>query len=134
MPSNVESDYRAWFTKAQEDETALQTLMLAGTAFGPACFHAQQMAEKYLKGLLVFHKKSFPKVHDLLSIETLLLNIDTDVSNLHTDLVILNEYSMGGRYPGDEIEKTLSGAPQRAHGRQSSKKFYDLKTWRLISR
>lgn len=127
MPSNVESDYRAWFTKAQEDETALQTLMLAGTAFGPACFHAQQMAEKYLKGLLVFHKKSFPKVHDLLSIETLLLNIDPDVSNLHTDLVILNEYSIRGRYPGDEIEITLSEAQQAATAANRVKSFVTSK-------
>lgn len=55
---------QAWFAKADED------LELARRALGPgrpltamACYHAQQCAEKYLKGYLVAHDVPFRFVH-----------------------------------------------------------------------
>ena len=57
---------RNWFEKADQD------LELARRALGPgkplpamACFHAQQCAEKYLKGYLIAHSVPFRFVHDL---------------------------------------------------------------------
>ena len=54
----------AWFAKADDD------LVLARRALGPdrplpdlACYHAQQCAEKYLKGYLVAHGVPFRFVH-----------------------------------------------------------------------
>ena len=56
----------AWFAIADDD------MELARRALGPdrplpalACFHAQQCAEKYLKGYLVARGVSFRFVHDL---------------------------------------------------------------------
>ena len=55
---------QAWFAKAADD------LELARRALGPdrpvpdlACYHAQQCAEKYLKGYLVAHGVPFRFVH-----------------------------------------------------------------------
>ncbi|HOE12382.1 MAG TPA: HEPN domain-containing protein [bacterium] len=35
----------------------------------PACFHAQQAAEKYLNALLTWHQIEFPKTHSSLDLE-----------------------------------------------------------------
>ena len=55
---------RGWLRKAKSDMVILQAA-LAADAFDGACFHAQQAAEKYLKGFLAFHEKPFPFTHNL---------------------------------------------------------------------
>ncbi len=101
MQENNTTDYNEWFEKAKEDEDAGKTIIKNGTFFAPACFHFQQMAEKYLKGLLVFYNKGFPKAHDLIQLETLLLDKSPNIKELHNDLKILNRYYIETRYPGD---------------------------------
>lgn len=54
-----------WFEKAADDELSIRAILREG-APSTACFLSQQMAEKYLKGMLVFHGRFSPKVHDLL--------------------------------------------------------------------
>ncbi len=117
MPNKVEKNYLDWFKKAEEDEFAGKEILDAGRFFAPACFHFQQMTEKYLKGLLVFHDKEFPKVHDLLEIEALLLEIEPGIKNCENELDLLNRYYIETRYPGDypeftrkEAEKALKAA------------------------
>ena len=60
------SPEQKWFEKADQD------LEMARRALGPekplpemACYHAQQCAEKYLKGYLIAHSVPFRFVHDL---------------------------------------------------------------------
>jgi HEPN domain-containing protein len=50
---------RGRLRKAANDMVTLEAALAAG-AFDGACFHAQQAAEKYLKGFLAFHEKPFP--------------------------------------------------------------------------
>jgi len=50
---------RGWLRKAASDMVTLDAAVGAGS-FDTACFHAQQAAEKYLKGLLAFHDLPFP--------------------------------------------------------------------------
>ena len=95
----------AWFYKASEDELSTRAILKDGSP-STACFLSQQMAEKYLKGMLVFHKKTFPKVHDLLELETLLLESVPDIQKLHFDLELLNRYYIETRYPGNFPEFT----------------------------
>jgi len=85
-----------------------------GGAFSTACFLSQQMAEKYLKGLLVFFDRPFPKIHDLLDLETALLPDLPKIQDLHPYLKELNRYYTETRYPGDYPEFTLRAA-QDAH-------------------
>ena len=93
-------NYASWFSKADEDELSVRAVLKEG-APSTACFLSQQIAEKYLKGLLIFCGKDFPKVHDLLALETLLLDAVTDIQKLHSDLGLLNRYYIETRYPGD---------------------------------
>ncbi|MFQ5846629.1 MAG: HEPN domain-containing protein [Candidatus Methylomirabilales bacterium] len=57
---------RQWVEKAEEDlTTAEHTLTLrARCPLGTVCFHAQQCAEKYLKGLLTLLAVPFPRTHE----------------------------------------------------------------------
>ena len=93
---------RAWIEKAEHDlKTAEHTLRLSDDCpFDTICFHAQQCAEKYLKALLVYSRREFPKTHDLAALLRLLSSEPT----LQTDvdaLLALNRYTVEARYPGD---------------------------------
>ncbi len=55
---------RAWFKKAENDLiNAENTIKMDAPPTDTICFHAQQCAEKYLKGFLTFHQIGFPKTH-----------------------------------------------------------------------
>lgn len=107
MRNSVEYDPLAWLKKAAEDELSARAVLKEG-APSTGCFLSQQMAEKFLKGLLVFYGKEFLKVHDLLELETLLLDVDPGVRGLHDDLKLLNRYYVETRYPGDYPEFSLT--------------------------
>src|SRR5947209_6240307 len=93
---------RQWVTRAEEDLlTAEHTLTLGETCpHSTVCFHSQQCAEKYLKGLLVFLGVDFPRTHDLME---LVPRVPASAGLLLTvaDLGSLNRYAVETRYPGD---------------------------------
>ena len=94
-----------WLEKAHEDELSSQSLLKhKDAAPSTVCFLAQQMAEKCLKGFLIFHTNEFPKSHDLLDLETILLKFAPDIKKVHQDLNLLNQYYVEARYPGDYPE------------------------------
>ena len=91
---------QAWFAKADED------LEIARRALGPdrplpamACYHAQQCAEKNLKGYLVAHGAPFRLVHDLSYLIRLCAGLKPDFADLRSAAEILNEYLAITRYP-----------------------------------
>ena len=106
MPISQEKNYDAWLKKAEEDALSAKAVLKDG-APSVACFLAQQTAEKYLKGLLVFYKKPFPKVHDLMELETLLLDVEQGIKEVHNEIESLNQYYVETRYPGDFPDFTL---------------------------
>lgn len=107
MKKNHKQRHQDWFRKASEDELSAKAVLENG-APSTGCFLSQQMAEKYLKGLLVYLGQNFPKVHDLLELESLILEKNPDVSSIHSDLQLLNRYYVETRYPGDYPEFTLT--------------------------
>ncbi len=68
MKNNKQEFAREWIRRADEDEKAGKIILKQGRLFGLASFHFQQMAEKYLKGYLVFKENKFRKIHDLTEI------------------------------------------------------------------
>lgn len=103
MTGKPKKMHLGWFNKAKEDELSIKAVLKEGHP-STGCFLAQQMAEKYLKGLMVFLDRNFPKVHDLLELETLLLDAYPDIKAIHPDLELLNRYYIETRYPGDYPE------------------------------
>lgn len=128
LENSAKKSYQEWFQKAEEDEQAGRVIIKNGTFFAPACFHFQQMAEKYLKGLLVFYNKKFPKTHDLIHLETLLMDKVSEIKELHNDLEILSRYYIETRYPGDYPQFPQKDAEEALYSAESIKDFALRKT------
>ncbi len=95
-----ESNWQAWVRKAEEDLLDIQNnLMAQEVPWSPVCFHAQQAAEKMLKGLLVFRGVQPRKTHDLLELLEESLAFEPRVDALRADCLLLNPYSVEVRYP-----------------------------------
>lgn len=94
-----------WFEKGNEDIlSAASILKHRDGSPSTVCFLAQQTAEKFLKGALLYFKQDIFKVHDLLQLETKLLARGILTDSIHGDLITLNRYYIETRYPGDYPE------------------------------
>lgn len=100
----METNYKEWIKRAKDDKLSIQAILKENGPTNTVCFLSQQMAEKYLKALMVFHHKKFPKVHDLLKLESLVEKINPDIRELDNEIDILNRYYIKTRYPGDYPE------------------------------
>jgi HEPN domain-containing protein len=66
------------------------------------CFDAQQAAEKCLKGLLIYLGKKPPRTHSIGHLFNVLRRgCKITVPREINEAVILNEYAVATRYPGD---------------------------------
>ncbi|PIR72615.1 MAG: hypothetical protein COU42_00670 [Candidatus Nealsonbacteria bacterium CG10_big_fil_rev_8_21_14_0_10_36_24] len=63
------------------------------------CFQCQQAVEKYLKGFLVYHKRKFPKIHDLTQLLKLCAKIDKNFLKFLEKTDTLSQYYLVSRYP-----------------------------------
>lgn len=102
-----------WLDYAHNDELNAKSILTHRDGHpNGTCFLSQQMAEKYLKALVVFFKKHVPRVHDLLELETILMLVQSEVEELHEDLTVLNRYYIATRYPGDYPEFSWKDAKE----------------------
>ena len=102
---------RRWVEKAENDLlTAANMLKLVRKCpTDIVCFHAQQCVEKYLKGLLVWRNRPFPKTHDLTALMG--LSAAADRPELAADeQEMLTRYATVTRYPGDYAPISLTEA------------------------
>lgn len=108
-----ESLHKEWLTKGDDDYLNARSIITHrdGTPSG-VCFLSEQMAEKYLKALLVYRKEPVPKIHDLLRLETILIKRIPDITTLHEYLATLNRYYIETRYPGDYPEFSWQDAQE----------------------
>lgn len=133
MITNQEKDYQEWFKKAEEDELSIRAILKEGGAPSTACFLSQQLAEKYLKGFLVFHNKEFRKVHDLLELERLVMEVEPKIKEYEKELDLLNTYYFETRYPGNYPEFTLAEAEQSFEAAKGIKDFILKKINNIIN-
>jgi len=100
-----------WLAKADQDMKAGEALLaLEPPHLYPACFHAQQAAEKYRKALLTWHQIEFPKTHAIELLLDLLKHVDTQTASQLQDASELTPYGVDIRYPGDQPEPELDEA------------------------
>jgi HEPN domain-containing protein len=94
-----------WLKKADEDfGLARQLLSEESNYLHAIAFHSQQAAEKYLKALLVFHQREFPKTHDIAQLLDILATVDKDTASKLDSVDELNPFAIEARYPGDFLE------------------------------
>lgn len=65
------------------------------------CFDCQQAVEKSLKALLIFHQIEFPYTHSISRLLEIIEAHGITIPNIARDSVILSEYAVETRYPGD---------------------------------
>jgi len=90
----------AWFVCASED---LRMAQYAATDVPPmasqACFHAQQAAEKALKGLLAAANLDVPRTHDVLQLVGIVRAFAPEVEQFAEDAGVLTRFAVSARYP-----------------------------------
>jgi HEPN domain-containing protein len=103
---------RQWLVKAQHD------LLLAERARQPPAvlegitFHAQQTAEKALKGYLAWRNQRFGKTHALPSLVSRCASMEPDFATLLDAAEALDEFIATGRYPDVAVEPTPEAAEE----------------------
>ncbi len=97
-PSTLE-----WVSKAESDyQLPLVLSRRRKVVFhDQACFHCQQSAEKYLKARMEEAGVRIQKTHDLDKLLRTLLPIEPLWSALRPSLLVLGDYAVEFRYPGN---------------------------------
>lgn len=96
-----------WVRKAEGDfATAQREFSVRENAnYDAVCFHAQQCAEKYLKGYLQECDIAFDKTHELTVLLDALLPIEPAWDFMRVTLKLLTGYAIEFRYPGESAHK-----------------------------
>lgn len=99
--------FKEWQEKAEEDFQSGHILLKHNGAPASIAFHAHQVAEKYLKGFIVFYGESFEKTHHLDELVMECKKIDNSFEDFIDETAILNDYYIEARYPID-IKEDIS--------------------------
>lgn len=102
-----ELKFEEWARYADEDQQMAEIALKEDGPPNQVCFHSQQMAEKYLKGFLVYSKKRFEKTHQLAYLLELCEDLDSSFIELTEEIKYLSEFYIETRYPGDIPEFNL---------------------------
>jgi HEPN domain-containing protein len=96
-----------WIEKAEGDlATAFRELQARKRPnYDAACFHAQQVAEKYLKGFLQENQAEIPYTHNLIDLSLLCIQMEPAFHLIQADLKSLEGYAVRFRYPGQKADK-----------------------------
>ncbi|MCM8776508.1 MAG: HEPN domain-containing protein [Candidatus Omnitrophica bacterium] len=99
-PKSQSPLYEGWIAKAHEDNISCEILSKMDGPPSSICFHAQQVAEKYLKALRVYNQTPRRKTHDRLELESLLSINLRNIAAIDEALSLFNRYYIETRYPG----------------------------------
>jgi HEPN domain-containing protein len=105
---------REWVKKAEQDFLlARQASQSNVPLHDGVCFHCQQCAEKYLKGLMEELGLSVPKIHFLDTLLTALSPHHPTLRSLRRGLLFLSVFAVDIRYPGGKASKRQAVAALR---------------------
>jgi HEPN domain-containing protein len=109
---------REWVKKAEGDYVfAKQGRQSKPPVHEAVCFHCQQCAEKYLKGLMEELGLSVPKTHFLDRLLTDLKPHHPELRSLRRGLLFLTLFAVDPRYPGKNARMRQAVAARRWAGR-----------------
>lgn len=115
-----------WIAKAEEDHRAavrMHRFYLDPTP-NVVCFLAQQCAEKYLKAFLIQQAVPFRWIHDLEELLGLITPLSPEFEAIRDQLLILNDYAVDVRYPGESA--TQQEATEAAEAMKIVRAFMKL--------
>lgn len=105
-------DPREWLNRARSD-LALARGTGEGVYLEDLCYHAQQAAEKAVKGVLLKQNVRFPYTHDIAALLKLIRDSRLDVPAEVREAEVLSAYAVAGRYPG-VVETVTPGDHEEA--------------------
>lgn len=106
-------EYLAWFEKAEHDLLSISNNLASATVpWDKVTFDAQQAAEKYLKGLMVYHGRRPPRTHDLEELLAFCTDYSQGLASLKADCRRLTRLGAVSRYPDVPGEPTGPDARQ----------------------
>ena len=112
--SAAEPEHFAWFEKAEHDFLIIKKGLVGDDVpWDMVTFHAQQAAEKYLKGFLVYRARRPAKTHDLVELLAMCADFDQDLASLKPDCRELTNLGFVSRYPDEP------GAPTEVETRRA---------------
>lgn len=104
---------KRWFVKTGNDIKNIENNLKSGDPpTDTICFHAQQAAEKYLKGALVYFEQDISKTHDLVKLLTDIATFIPELSTFEEELEKISEFAVEARYPDAFYEPTLDEAKE----------------------
>lgn len=113
-----------WFKKAQDDELSCEDILDDRRgAPNTVCFLSQQLAEKCLKGYLVYLGEQFPKIHQLDRLIKLCKESDSSFEQMKEEADYLTGFYVATRYPGDYPEFCWIDAEKAFESACQIKKF-----------
>jgi len=93
---------RLWIEKAENDlVSASHLIKLVDGPLDNVCFHAQQVVEKSIKGLLIIHQVEFTKTHNLVLLLDRCLPFILDLDDYREQFAEMTAYAVEIRYPRD---------------------------------
>jgi HEPN domain-containing protein len=93
--------------KARRDLLSAKKLARGKDAYlDTAIYHCQQMAEKVIKGWLIYHDISFEKTHDLRLLVTMASEVEPRFKSWFEVAEKVSPYATAYRYPGEILEPT----------------------------
>jgi HEPN domain-containing protein len=105
MRHELIAEVSEWMQKAANDiRSAEVDLTAEPKLLEDVAFHAQQAAEKSIKGFLTFHSRPFRKTHDIEELGTNAVKIDPALEPLIRKASVLTPFAWQFRYPGDSSE------------------------------
>ena len=115
---------KQWFKIAIRDLRDCEALI----ALGPnhkhsAAYHAQQCAEKAIKGFLTYSEFRVPKTHDLGALAKLVSSVEPELSKLILRHKSLTNLAIAYRYP-DAESKPLTFATTKSAAKKA-RQIYD---------
>jgi HEPN domain-containing protein len=101
MKRKNSKSFEDWFEKATNDLKAAVAILefYEDPPTDTVCYHCHQVAEKCLKGYLLFRTGGFPHVHDLVDLLNLCVTQNRSLSDFKEDVQILNKYYVETKYP-----------------------------------
>lgn len=91
-----------WLNRALSNlDRALPGKVNESIYYEDLCFDCQQSVEKALKSLLIFNNIQFPYTHTISKLLEIIKEKVVDIPDFVIESVILSDYAVLTRYPGD---------------------------------
>jgi HEPN domain-containing protein len=102
MRANSQS-YEDWLLKARNDLRAAEAILeyYEDPPTDTICYHCHQVAEKSLKGFLLYKGEVPPWRHDLIELLNLCIMHNSTLEVLRESIEVLNKYYIEVKYPAD---------------------------------